>query len=400
MKIVIINSGSSSIKYQLINMPANEVICSGMIDRIGLETSNLTYVTATTKLEETLPIANHKIGLEKIAQLLMVEKLGVIKSTDEIEAVGHRVVHGGSAFSNTVIITSEVKDKIRQLFDLAPLHNPANLEGINVAEEIFSSAKQVAVFDTAFHQTIPVVAHKYAVPNYLLTENKIRVYGFHGTSHKYVSENAIHYLEQNSKNKGSKIITIHLGNGCSMTAIKDGKSIDHTLGFGPMNGLIMGTRSGDVDQSVIFYLVNTLGYSLEAVNTMLQKQSGMLGLTGYSDLRDIEANAENGNADCQLALAMNAYRIKKYIGSYAAVLNGLDAIVFTAGIGENSSYIRKLVCTDMEYFGIELDASKNEIRSKAIREINTDDSKTKILVIPTNEEIEIANQVFELLTNA
>jgi acetate kinase len=380
-------------------MPANEVICSGMIDRIGLETSNLTYVTNSTKLEETLPIANHKIGLEKIAKLLMDEKVGVIKSTDEIEAVGHRVVHGGSAFSNTVIITSEVKDKIRQLFDLAPLHNPANLEGINVAEEIFNSAQQVAVFDTAFHQTIPVVAHKYAVPNYLLTENKIRVYGFHGTSHKYVSENAIHYLKQNSKNKGSKIITIHLGNGCSMTAIKDGKSIDHTLGFGPMNGLIMGTRSGDVDQSVIFYLVNSLGYSLEAVNAMLQKQSGMLGLTGYSDLRDIEANAENGNTDCQLALAMNAYRIKKYIGSYTAVLNGLDAIIFTAGIGENSSYIRKLVCTDMDYFGIELDASKNEIRSKEIREINTPDSKTKILVIPTNEEIEIANQVFELLTN-
>ncbi|MFV5696215.1 acetate/propionate family kinase [Flavobacterium sp. LB3P122] len=399
MKIVIINSGSSSIKYQLINMPANEVICSGMIDRIGLETSNLSYVTNNTKLEETLPIANHKIGLEKIAKLLMDEKVGVIKSTDEIEAVGHRVVHGGSAFSNTVIITSEVKDKIRQLFDLAPLHNPANLEGVNVAEEIFNSAQQVAVFDTAFHQTIPVVAHKYALPNYLLTENKIRVYGFHGTSHKYVSENAIHYLNQNSINKGSKIITIHLGNGCSMTAIKDGKSIDHTLGFGPMNGLIMGTRSGDVDQSVIFYLVNSLGYSLEAVNTMLQKQSGMLGLTGYSDLRDIEANAENGNVDCQLALDMNAYRIKKYIGSYTAVLNGLDAIVFTAGIGENSSYIRKLVCTDMDYFGIELDDSKNEIRSKEIREINTPDSKTKILVIPTNEEIEIANQVFELLTN-
>jgi acetate kinase len=380
-------------------MPANEVICSGMIDRIGLETSNLTYVTNTTKFEEILPIANHKIGLEKIAQLLMDEKVGVINSTDEIEAVGHRVVHGGSAFSKTAIITTEVKDKIKQLFDLAPLHNPANLEGIIVAEAIFNSAKQVAVFDTAFHQTIPVVAHKYAIPNYLLTENKIRVYGFHGTSHKYVSENAIHYLKQNSLNKGSKIITIHLGNGCSMTAIKDGKSIDHTLGFGPMNGLIMGTRSGDVDQSVIFYLVNTLGYSLEAVNTMLQKQSGMLGLTGYSDLRDIEANAENGNADCQLALAMNAYRIKKYIGSYTAVLNGLDAIIFTAGIGENSSYIRKLVCTDMDYFGIELDASKNEIRSKEIREINTPDSKTKILVIPTNEEIEIANQVHDLLLN-
>ncbi|SDH76481.1 acetate kinase [Flavobacterium omnivorum] len=398
MKIVILNSGSSSIKYQLINMPSNDVLCSGMIDRIGLETSNLTYVTDTTKIEENMPIANHKIGLEKIAQLLLDETVGVIKSTAEIDAVGHRVVHGGSAFSNTVIITAAVKDKIRQLFELAPLHNPANLEGIIVAEAIFSGAKQVAVFDTAFHQTIPVVAHKYAIPNYLLTENKIRLYGFHGTSHKYVSENAMQYLKQNVNNEGSNIITIHLGNGCSMTAIKEGKSIDHTLGFGPMNGLIMGTRSGDVDQSVIFYLVNTLGYSLEAVNTMLQKQSGMLGLTGYSDLRDIEANAENGNADCQLALAMNAYRIKKYIGSYTAVLNGLDAIIFTAGIGENSSYIRKLVCTDMEYFGIRLDESKNEIRSKAIREINTEDSKTKILVIPTNEEIEIANQVFELLT--
>jgi acetate kinase len=399
MKIVIINSGSSSIKYQLIDMPANEVICSGMIDRIGLESSNFSYVTNTVKVEETLPIANHKIGLQKISQLLMDEKVGVIKSTSEIDAVGHRVVHGGSNFSNTVAITTEVKDKIRQLSDLAPLHNPANLEGINVAEEIFSTAKQVAVFDTAFHQTIPVVAHKYAIPNFLLTENKIRVYGFHGTSHKYVSEKAIRYLNENNTVKSSKIITIHLGNGCSMTAIKDGKSIDHTLGFAPMNGLIMGTRCGDVDQSVIFHMVNSLGYSLDAVNNLLQKQSGMLGLTGFSDLRDIESNAENGNTDCQLALDMNAYRIKKFIGSYAAVLNGLDAIVFTAGIGENSSYIRKLVCTDMDYFGLELDQAKNEIRSKEIREINTPNSKTKILVIPTNEEIEIANQVYNLLLN-
>jgi acetate kinase len=397
MKVVIINSGSSSIKYQLIDMPENAVICSGMIDRIGLETSNLSYVTDSIKVQETLPIANHKIGLEKIAQLLMDDKVGVIKSTSQIQAVGHRVVHGGSSFTKTVVITEEVKEKIRQLFDLAPLHNPANLEGINVAEEIFNTAQQVAVFDTAFHQTIPVVAHKYALPNYLLTENKIRLYGFHGTSHKYVSEKAIHYLKQNSVTKDSNIITIHLGNGCSMTAVKDGKSIDHTLGFGPMNGLIMGTRSGDVDQSVIFYLVNSLGYSLDDVNTMLQKQSGMLGLTGFSDLRDIEANAENGNVECQLALDMNAYRIKKYIGAYTAVLNGLDAIVFTAGIGENSSYIRKLVCTDMDYFGLELDQAKNEVRSKEIREINTPNSRTKILVIPTNEEIEIANQVYELL---
>ena len=393
MKIVIINSGSSSIKYQLIEMPSKEVICSGMIDRIGLETSNLSYVTKTDKIEKTMPIANHKIGLEKIANLLMDEKVGVIKSTKEINAVGHRVVHGGSNFSNTTIIDSEVKEKIKQLFDLAPLHNPANYEGITVAEEIFDEATQVAVFDTAFHQTIPVEAYKYAIPNYLLTDNKIRVYGFHGTSHKYVSENAIQFLE-----KSSKIITIHLGNGCSMTAIKDGKSIDTTLGFGPMNGLIMGTRSGDVDQSVIFHMVNALGYSLAEVNTMLQKQSGMLGLTGFSDLRDIESNAEQGNKDCQLALDMNAYRIKKYIGSYAAALGGLDAIIFTAGIGENSSYIRKLVCTDMEYFGIELDSDKNELRSKEIREINLPQSKTKILVVPTNEEVEIAHQVFELLS--
>jgi acetate kinase len=392
MKIVIINSGSSSIKYQLIDMPSNEVICSGMIDRIGLETSNLSYDTHNVKLEEIIPIANHKIGLEKIAQLLMDEKNGVIKSTQEVDAVGHRVVHGGSSFTNTVIINAEVKEKIKELFALAPLHNPANLEGIIVAEDIFTNATQIAVFDTAFHQTIPVVAHKYAIPNKLLVENNIRVYGFHGTSHKYVSERAIDYLENSSK-----IITIHLGNGCSMTAIKDGKSIDHSLGFAPSNGLIMGTRSGDIDQSIVFYMVNTLGYTLEAVNNLLLKESGMLGLTGFSDLRDIEANAEAGNAECQLALDMNAYRIRKFIGSYAAVLNGLDAIVFTAGIGENSSYIRKRVCTDMDYFGIKLDDAKNEIRSKEIREINTTDSKTKILIIPTNEEFEIANQVYELL---
>lgn len=394
MKILIINSGSSSIKYQLIDMPSCEVICSGMIDRIGLETSNLSYITHNNKIEETLAIPNHKVGLEKISGLLMDEKVGVIKSTVEIDAVGHRVVHGGASFSETTIINEKVKDKIKQLFELAPLHNPANLEGIIVASAIFENAKQVAVFDTAFHQTIPVLAHKYALPNSLLTENKIRVYGFHGTSHKFVSEKAIKFL-QNS----SKIISIHLGNGCSMTAIKDGKSIDHTLGFGPMNGLIMGTRSGDIDQSVIFYLVNSLGYSIDDVNTMLQKQSGMLGLTGFSDLRDIESAAGQGNSDCQLALAMNAYRIKKYIGSFSAVLNGLDAIIFTAGIGENSSYMRKLVCTDMEYFGIELDESKNDMRSKEIREINTSNSKTKILVIPTNEEIEIASQVYGLLSS-
>lgn len=394
MKILIINSGSSSIKYQLMVMPTNEVICSGMIDRIGLETSNITFKTASDSLEELLPIPNHKVGLQKVANMLLDSEKGVIKSTSEIGAVGHRVVHGGSDFSDTVKIDENVKAKIKQLFELAPLHNPANLEGINVCEEIFSSAEQIAVFDTAFHQTMPEVAFKYAIPNYLLTENKVRVYGFHGTSHKYVSEKAIDFLENNSK-----IITIHLGNGCSMAAIKDGKCIDTTMGFSPSNGLIMGTRCGDIDQSVVFYMIKNLGYTPDEVNSILLKQSGMLGLTGYSDLRDIESEAAKGNKDCQLALFMNAYRIKKTIGSYTAALNGLDAIVFTAGIGENSSHMRQLVCTHLDYFGIELDEEKNQIRSKEIREINKPNSKAKILVIPTDEEYEIANQVYQLLKN-
>lgn len=394
MKILIINSGSSSIKYQLTVMPTNEVICTGMIDRIGLETSNITFKTSLHSLEELLPIPNHKVGLQKVANMLLDPEKGVIKSTSEISAVGHRVVHGGSDFSDTVKIDDNVKAKIKQLFELAPLHNPANLEGINVAEEIFSSAQQIAVFDTAFHQTMPEVAYKYAIPNYLLTENKVRVYGFHGTSHKYVSEKAIDFLKENSK-----IITIHIGNGCSMAAIKDGKCIDTTMGFSPSNGLIMGTRSGDIDQSIVFYMIKNLGYSADDVNSILLKQSGMLGLTGYSDLRDIESEAAKGNKDCQLALFMNAYRIRKYIGSYTAALNGLDAIIFTAGIGENSSYMRQLVCTDMDYFGIEIDDEKNQIRSKEIREINTLNSKAKVLVIPTDEEYEIANQVYQLLNN-
>lgn len=392
MKILIINSGSSSIKYQLMVMPENEVICTGMIDRIGLETSNVTFKTSSNSVEESLPIPTHKIGLQKVANMLLDAQKGVIKSTAEIDAVGHRVVHGGSEFSDTVKINEKVKAKIKQLFELAPLHNPANLEGINVAEEIFNSAEQIAVFDTAFHQTMPEVAYKYAIPNKFLTENKVRVYGFHGTSHKYVSEQAIEFLENSSK-----IITIHLGNGCSMAAVKDGKCIDTTMGFSPSNGLIMGTRAGDIDQSVIFYMIKNLNYTPDEVNAVLLKQSGMLGLTGYSDLRDIEAEAEKGNKDCQLALLMNAYRIKKTIGSYTAALNGLDAIIFTAGIGENSSYMRQLICTDMDYFGIELDKEKNQIRSKAVREINQVNSKAKILVVPTDEEFEIANQVYHLL---
>ena len=294
MKVLVINSGSSSIKYQLFEMPQQKVICAGLIERIGLETGNVHYKSSNNDIEEILEIKNHKTGLEKVVDLLLDEKVGVISSTDEIEIVGHRVVHGGSSFTKTTLVTDEVKKKIEELFSLAPLHNPANLEGMQVAEIIFTKAKQVAVFDTAFHQSIPVKAYKYAIPNKFLEEDKIRLYGFHGTSHKYVSEKAIAYLQKEK----SKIITIHLGNGCSITAVENGKSIDHSLGFGPVTGLIMGTRSGDIDHALIFYLINNLGYDADYVNNMLQNESGMLGLTGFSDLRDIESEAEKFNVQC------------------------------------------------------------------------------------------------------
>lgn len=394
MQVLVINSGSSSIKFQVIQMPSGNVVCSGLVERIGLSDSKIVYKVAGSKHEKTTDIPNHKLGLELVANYLLDAKIGVITSTDDIKAVGHRVVHGGSKFSKTVEVNDQVKQEIKELFDLAPLHNPANLEGIQVAEEIFKSAKQVVVFDTAFHQTIPVEAYKYAIPGEFLDKHKIRLYGFHGTSHKYVTEQAREYLgAENSK----KIISIHLGNGCSMTAVKNGESIDHSLGFAPMNGLIMGTRCGDIDPSVVFYLVKNLGYSIEEANDLLNKKSGMLGLTGYSDNRDIQAKADNGDKSCQEALLMNAYRIKKFIGAYVAALNGLDAVIFTAGIGENSSETRAMACQDMDFFGMKLDYSKNEIRSDNIREIQAEGSRVKILVIPTNEEAEIAKQAFELL---
>lgn len=393
MNILIVNSGSSSIKFQLIQMPSETLVCSGLVERIGNKDAVLNYKNETIKLKQIHYINNHKQGLQIIIDLLLDAENGVIGDIKEIAAVGHRVVHGGNSFSNTALVTPEVKQKIQQYAPLAPLHNPSNLEGIEIAEEYFPHAKQIAVFDTAFHQTIPTKARKYAIPNDLYEDKDIQVYGFHGTSHKYVSEKAIEYL----KLETSKIISIHLGNGCSMTAIQDGKSIDHSMGFAPTNGLIMGSRSGDIDHSVLFYLVNSLGYSLEKVNNLLTKKSGMLGLTGYNDLRDIEKEAEKGNTDCLLAIEMNAYRIKKFIGTYVAAMNGLDAIIFTAGIGENSSLMRELVCKDMDFFGIELDKDKNNGKAKSIREISTSSAKARILVIPTNEELEIAKQAYRLL---
>lgn len=391
-QILVINSGSSSIKFQLLQMPNEEVLASGMVDRIGLEQSNIKYQSESFSIEKEENVSDHTQALNILSQLLLDKENGVVENKDDIDAVGHRVVHGGANFTKTTFVNQEVKDKIKDLFSLAPLHNVPNFKGIEVAEEIFPSAKQLAIFDTAFHTTIPEKAHKYAIPNEFY-EKKIRLYGFHGTSHKYVSEKANELLEL----KNSKLVTVHLGNGCSISAVKDGICMDHSLGFGPMNGLIMGTRSGDIDQSVIFYLIDKYGYSSKEINELLNKKSGMLGLTGFSDLRDIESEAEQGNKNCQLALEMNAYRIKKYIGSYAAAMNGLDAIVFTAGIGENSSVLRSLVCRDMDYLGIQLDLDKNEKRSREVRTIHGQDSRVSILVVPTNEELEIARQVYSLI---
>ncbi len=393
MNILIINAGSSSIKFQLIQMPAEKVICSGMVERIGSDDAVLKYRSDAIEIEEINVIATHNEAFQRIAGFLLDPLKGSIKNVEEIDAIGHRVVHGGDSFAETTLVTKKVKEEIQEFASLAPLHNPHNLEGIRVAEQLFPKAEQVAVFDTAFHQTMPVKARKYAIPKTFFTDHQIKAYGFHGTSHKYVSEKAIAYLG----NTSSKIIAIHLGNGCSMTAIVNGESRDHSMGFAPTSGLIMGTRSGDVDHSIIFHLIGTLGYTPEQVNTLLNKKSGMLALTGLTDLRDIQAGAENGNRDCQLALDINAYRIKKYIGAYAAAMNGLDAVVFTAGIGENSATLRKMVCTDMDFLGLRLDDEKNERKSTSLREINTEDSEVKIMVIPTNEELEIAKQVFRLI---
>nr|WP_299342830.1 acetate kinase [Allomuricauda sp.] len=394
MKILVLNSGSSSIKFQLLTMPSEQVVCSGMVERIGSEISILRIKTETQNIKEEYSLKTHKDGLQKIVDLLLDPEKGVIQKPNEINAVGHRVVHGGDSFADTTLITPEVKEEIMEFATLAPLHNPHNLQGIQVSEQLFPQAEQVAVFDTAFHQTIPVKARKYAIPNTFYSEYGIQAYGFHGTSHKYVSEKAMAHL----KKEKSKIISIHLGNGCSMTAVRNGKSVDHSLGFAPSNGLIMGSRSGDIDHSLIFHLVDTLGYKLEEVNQMLNRKSGMLGLTGYNDLRDIQSEAENGNLDCLLALEMNAYRVKKYIGAYAAAMNGLDAIVFTAGIGENSSLLRKMVCSHMEYLGVRFDDVKNESGSGSIFEINADGSEVKVLVIATNEELEIAKQAYSVLS--
>lgn len=390
-QILVLNSGSSSLKFQLIEMPGETVICEGMAERIGSERGFLKIRAGEKNRGEDLGSVTHEGALKRIASLLRDPEFGGIRPGHGLAAVGHRVVHGGNRFSRTTVIDDEVKKQIRDLARLAPLHNPPNLEGILLAESLFPDAVQVAVFDTAFHQTIPLKARKYAIPDALFRDHGIQVYGFHGTSHKYVYEQVASQMGPQAR-----IVSLHLGNGCSATAIKDGKSIDHSLGFTPSNGLIMGSRSGDIDHGLIFFLVDTLGYSLHEVNELLTRESGLLGLTGYTDFRDIQKGAEAGEENCILAMEMAAYRIRKYIGAYAAAMNGLDGLIFTAGIGEHSAALRKAVCQDMDFLGIRLDPGKNEHPAGGVRAVHVSDSAVQVWVVPTDEELEIARQAYEI----
>jgi acetate kinase len=397
MNVLVINAGSSSLKYQFFKMPHQQPLSTGLIEKIGAEQSMIKHkamIDGEEKVfEYNLFVPDHSVGLQKVIALLSGPDTGVLNGADAIEAVGHRVVHGGKYFSGPAMLTEEVKKKIGELSALAPLHNPVSLECIELAESVFLHARHVGVFDTAFHQTMPQSAFMYAIPPSLYDQEQIRMYGFHGTSHYHVTKKTMEWLQK----AGSRIISIHLGNGCSITAVKDGMSVDTSMGFGPLSGLVMGTRSGDIDPSVLFHLLGSGKYTADQVSNLLNKESGLRGFTGTNDMREVRKMYEQGSIEAALILDMYVYRIKKYIGAYMAVLNGADAIVFTAGVGENDYRIRESVCLDMQYLGIHLDQEKNEAPSAGIREINAEGTDLKILVVPTNEELEIAQQTYELM---
>jgi acetate kinase len=397
MKILVINCGSSSIKYQLLNTENKECLCKGLVERIGAVTSIIKQEFKGEKpLKKSLVLENHASALKKVMELLIESENDYLQSLDEIEAVGHRVVHGGETFKDSVLIDEEVEEAIQQAFDIAPLHNPPNLEGIRAAKKHLPNVPHVAVFDTAFHHSIPQHAYLYGIPNRLYRRYKIRKYGFHGTSHYYVSRQ-YHKISDKPKD-GSKIITCHLGNGCSVTAIEDGKSIDTSMGFSPLEGLVMGTRSGDIDPSIMFYLIEKEELSLANVHALLNKHSGLLGLSGYAaDMRDLLDEAESGDRRCTEAIDVFCYRAKKYIGSYIAALNGVDAIIFTGGIGENAAPIRSKILGGMEYAGISIDEKVNSSLESGTK-ISTDNSKVDVHVIPTNEELVIAIDAAKIAT--
>lgn len=391
-KILILNSGSSSLKFQLLQMPSEEVVCKGQVERIGSVDAILHWEAGGRKAKSVLEALDHGAALAAITGVLTDSDNRFLADASEVAAVGHRVVHGGTRYNSTTVIDQEVTAAIEGLSRLAPLHNPPNLEGIRKASTQFPEALQVAVFDTAFHRSIPPHARRYALPQYLYEEHEIQVFGFHGTSHQYVAAEMAPELPE-----GGKLVCLHLGNGCSATAIKGGRSVDHSLGFTPSNGLIMGSRSGDIDHGVVLYLAEGLGYDMTRIRRLLNSESGMKGLTGYSDLRDIEKGAANGDPDCDLALEMAAYRIRKYIGAYAAAMDGLDALAFTAGIGEHSAEMRERVCRGLSFLGVSLDAERNRAPGSGKQAIHAADSRVSIWIVPTNEELEIARQTYSLL---
>ena len=400
MKILVVNCGSSSIKYQLFEMPDGAVLTKGLLERIGEAESVLFHQTDGRRTEIREVVPDHREGFDLVVKTLLDGEVGAIKDISEIFAVGHRVVHGGEKFAESTLITEEIVHVIREYGHLAPLHNPPNLTGIEAAKSLLPGVPQVAVFDTAFHETLPPIAFLYALPYEFYEKHRIRKYGFHGTSHRYVSQKAAEFLKQPIARLN--MVTCHLGNGCSITAVRGGKSVDTSMGFTPLEGVMMGTRSGDLDPAIVAFLVQEEHLSVEEVVTILNKKSGLLGISGVSnDMREVQQAARDGNRRAQLALDLFAYRIKKYIGAYMAVLGRLDALVFTGGIGEHASKVRAAICSDMEEFGIELDASENEDpKAKGSRTVSTNRAKVKVLIVPTDEEAMIAHDTLEIATQA
>lgn len=397
MKILVINCGSSSLKYQLIDMSNNGVLAQGLVERIGIDGILTQKVDGREKYVVETDLKDHQIAIDLVLKTLIDEKQGVIKSMDEISAVGHRVVHGGEKYSESVLVTDEVLESLQELIKLAPLHNPANIIGIKACQELMPNTPMVAVFDTAFHQTMPQKAFMYPVPYEYYEEDHIRRYGFHGTSHKYVSGEVAKWMNKDISDL--KIITCHLGNGVSVTAVNGGKSIDTTMGFTPLDGIIMGSRSGSIDPAIVTFLQKEKGYSADEVNDILNKKSGVLGVSGIgTDFRDIREAAEKNNERALLTMDIYGYQIKKQIGAYAAAMGGLDAVVFTAGIGEHAPEVRIRALTNMEFLGIDIDSAKNDNQNIGDgMEISTPDSKVKLYVIPTNEELMIAEETLGLI---
>jgi len=389
---LIVNSGSSSLKYQLIELDGEETLASGSIDRIGEATSSVGHTTAGEKHEKQLPIADHTAALRVLTDAFA--EYGPDLAFSPPVVIGHRVVHGGSLFTGPTLVTDRVIADIEELSALAPLHNPANLAGIRAAAVIFAGVPQVAVFDTAFHQTLPPEAFTYAIDRDLAAQHKIRRYGFHGTSHKYVSEQAAVFLDRPLESL--KTIVLHLGNGASATAIDGGRSIDTSMGLTPLEGLVMGTRSGDLDPAIIFHLHRQAGLGFEELDSLLNRGSGLLGLTGNGDMRDVQNAAAGGDADAEAALAVWRHRIRHYVGAYVAQLGGLDALVFTAGVGENNALLRRRALAGLEFLGIEIDNDRNELASREPRAISPEGARVSVLVIPTNEELEIARQALSV----